>query len=1000
MYQRQCKRISLLMSLILFIMTFPANVLASEPELVQPQAITISSRDDFLDLAKHSSDEAYTKDKIFKITEDIDFTGAEYIPVSVFAGYIDGGGHFLKGISLSGNNSSTGVFRVITSGGMVENIRLQADIYEGRGSEDVGLLAGKNYGTISGCTVSGQIIAEKKVGGIVGHNMPGALMKNCINEAIVLGSRRAGGVTGFNEGTIDDCQSSGEINAGDKTAHEMIAEREDKEFELELADIRVLATGGIAGVNSGILVNSWNSGRVGQRNVGYMTGGIVGYERGILSGCKNTGNTYGVRNVGGIAGLFEPYMTHVYEKDSLDDAADEFDELTEEITELHKKVGAEDDKTQHNIDVIRNEVDALRETVKGYKTYYRNKDDAIESSIYERLDGIRGDLDDLDMHYKIDVLVDNSGNANTTIEKLEELLKQTKEAAASGVPVDMLTTLKAVYTIVSGINPAIDNAINKVSGSAKRANKKLDKQLKILDSLRGRMNELDDFLRTTYDSYEADLRNTSDDLNARINNIAAEMDTLNTGLKSSDKAIRDKVDSIDKTLNEVGDTIKQGFSEAKDVVNDIVTTDDVEEIFDDISDREIGTVSLGSISKCRNYGEIEANVNSGGIVGTIDVAAGAESDFEVVSSGQVSMKYRSEKKALIYDCMNKGDIWVKNNYAGGIVGRADSGAVVSCNSFANVYSEDGDHVGGIAGRSGYTIRGCYAMVSVSGGDYVGGIAGLAHNLYENTVYANVSNSMERHGAVAGSLEDDADVNGNVYVKNAAGAIYGSAADKECRAVSYEELCNMEDVPSEFETVVVTYVDGDNIERREYPYGTHLTSGALPLLKTNDEVSYWNLELGEPIENNMIVVSKHVPWISTVATEEAVPKLLMNGHFYASTVLTMEDQDTYGAVAPPKYKVISKHGFTVSSDYGIPEQDYTLRYLNTEKADAVAIKENGQLRIVDTGIDGNYIIFNVKNTDEFYCLKKVVDLRVYIIVALLVILAGAFTIYFKKKGKKA
>ncbi|MBR1892497.1 MAG: hypothetical protein IJ815_03065 [Lachnospiraceae bacterium] len=364
------------------------------------------------------------------------------------------------------------------------------------------------------------------------------------------------------------------------------------------------------------------------------------------------------------------------------------------------------------------------------------------------------------------------------------------------------------------------------------------------------------------------------------------------------------------------------------------------------------------------------------------------------------MKYKSEKKALIVNCLNKGDIRVKNNYAGGIVGRADSGAVVSCNSFANVYSEDGDHVGGIAGRSGYTIRGCYAMVSVSGGDYVGGIAGLAHNLYENTVYANVSNSMERHGAVAGSLEDDADVKGNIYVKNAAGAIYGSAADKECRAVSYEELCNMEGVPSEFETVVVTYVDGDTIERREYPYGTHLTTEVLPILKADDEIAYWDIKLGEPVKSNMIVEARYVPWISTVATGEVIPKLLMNGHFYESTGITMEDKDIDGATAPPKFKVVSKHGYTVSSDYGIPEQDYTLRYLNTEKADAIAIKENGQLRIVDTSIDGNYIVFNMKNTDEFYCLKKVVDLWVYIIIALLVILAAAFTIYFKKKGKKA
>ena len=1001
MYLKQSKRIALILSLIMFITTLPANVFAEEKDTIPQEISIISDREEFFDFAKKCNNEAYTKGRRFQLNTDLDLTGAEFIPAAVFAGIFNGNGHTIRGISLSGNASSGGVFLLISDGGLVEDLHLEADIYEGRKSENVGIIAGENRGTVRDCSVSGQIIAERCVGGIVGRNAENGHVENSKNYAVVLGGRRSGGIVGFNEGSISACQSLGDVNASGKTAHEIISEREEKEFAMELADLRVMSTGGIAGVNSGTIANSKNYGKVGIENTGYMVGGVVGYERGMTYGSENHGRVAAIRSAGGVAGNFEPYVTRIYDKDSLDDAADEFDELTEEVTTLHKKVGSEDDKTQANIDVIRAETDALRSTVSGYKAYYRAKDDEIESGIYSRLDAIRGDLDDLDMHYKMDFHIDNSQNGSGLISRLQQLLTDSDSSEELGVPVSMLGTLKTIYDSLSGLRSALGSAIDQIKGGGKRANKKLDKQLKKLEDLRDKLGELDDYLRSTYDSYEADLRRTSDDINARSDRIAAEMDTLSEGLKASDKTIRDQVDKIDDTTQKISETMKQGFEEAKDVLNDSVTKTKPDEIFEDISDSTDASVSMGTLTDCRNFGAVMANTNAGGIVGAIEIAEGSESDFEIVSVGQISMKYRSEKKALIIGCTNKGDISARNSYAGGIVGKADDGAVVSCNSFANVYSKDGSYIGGIAGKSGYTIRDCSAMVSVSGDDYLGGIAGYAKNIYGSRVDANLPKTLEKCGAVAGAVTDDADLADNIYVKNDVGAIYGSAENKSCRAVSYGELRQLDDIQKDFGKVKVTYVDGDNSFKREYAYGTRLTKETLPELETDDDiVAYWDIDLDKPIESNMIVEAVRVPWISTIATEEEIPHLMMTGRFYASTILALRDEAAEDRFKIEKYKVISKHSFSVSSDYGIPEQTYTLRYLNREKADAIAVAKDGRLNLIGSRKDGNYLVFELDDSDTFYCLKKPTEPIVYISITAFALILLAFIIYLKKKGKRS
>ena len=63
-------------------------------------------------------------------------------------------------------------------------------------------------------------------------------------------------------------------------------------------------------------------------------------------------------------------------------------------------------------------------------------------------------------------------------------------------------------------------------------------------------------------------------------------------------------------------------------------------------------------------------------------------------------------KAILYQCDNRGPVTAKNECAGGVLGRGEVGAALSCTSMGPVGADDGSFAGGIAGLS----RECSAPV--------------------------------------------------------------------------------------------------------------------------------------------------------------------------------------------------------------------------------------------------------------------------------------------------
>ena len=292
----------------LLLLSVSGAALAAEPDTAD--TIRISTAEDLLELAARCTSDAWSEGKTIVLTRDISLTGHEFTPIPLLSGTFDGRGHSILGISLDGNASTQGLFRMVLKTGVVKGLTVSGTLRATGNGENIGGIAGVNYGTIENCRFDGEIRAQAAAGGIVGLNVEGALVSGCETSGSVAAYHRAGGIAGENRGVLNECENRMSVNT------EYIAVEpsdQKKSFDISTLTLQeetivdITDLGGIAGLNTSVIKYCDNYGDVGYPHTGYNVGGVAGRQSGRILGCTNAGEITARKDVGGIAGQVEPY---------------------------------------------------------------------------------------------------------------------------------------------------------------------------------------------------------------------------------------------------------------------------------------------------------------------------------------------------------------------------------------------------------------------------------------------------------------------------------------------------------------------------------------------------------------------------------------------------------------------------------------------------------------------------------------------------------------------
>ena len=241
---------------------------------------TVTSADGLMNIAKlvngGKTDINITLDK------DIDLTGKEWTPIGTgysnkYTGTFDGGGHTIKGLTVTTNDQFVGLFGSIGYAGTVKNVMMEdVQITSNRSSGFAGGVAGYSDGTIENCSVSGSVSGTVYVGGVVGAQLEGSIT-GCSSSATVKGMVDVGGVAGQtnSSATLTACYATGNVT-------------------IEINPAKNIAGGSLVGMNAGSSLLAC-----------YATGNVT-----------STGSSTGYVHIGGLLGDTYTTVTACYWKNN------------------------------------------------------------------------------------------------------------------------------------------------------------------------------------------------------------------------------------------------------------------------------------------------------------------------------------------------------------------------------------------------------------------------------------------------------------------------------------------------------------------------------------------------------------------------------------------------------------------------------------------------------------------------------------------------------------
>ena len=332
------------------------------------EVVTINSKDDFLAFAKNCNTDSWSVGKVIDLQTDIRLNGTDFSQIPIFSGTFNGNGHTISGFQYEGDGYVTGLFRYLAVGGEINDLTVQGVIDSKNSKECVGSICGSNAGTINHCTFEGTVNGKNKTGGIVGINEVTGTVRNCTIRGQVSGYYYTGGIAGQNFGSLEGCKNEANINADNA----WVVEDDGMDWLKEISESdnnrlqSGVDTGGIVGYSVGIVINCENTGIVGYKHTGYNIGGIAGRQSGMLSNCINKGTVYGRKDIGGIVGQMEPYL-------SIDRAAS----LEDAVQGLHDKI----DNTLTDMDNTKDAFNADCTSLQGYADNALSKSQVISTQL-------------------------------------------------------------------------------------------------------------------------------------------------------------------------------------------------------------------------------------------------------------------------------------------------------------------------------------------------------------------------------------------------------------------------------------------------------------------------------------------------------------------------------------------------------------------------------------------------------------------------------------------
>ena len=944
--------------------------------------IDICTVEDLIELGRNCHDEAWSRDKYVVLKNNISLAGSEFTSIPIFSGYFNGNGFTISGYTYGGTGYVSGFFRYVGSTATIDRLNISGDISCGDDGYVNGMLAGINDGKISDCGVSGVLEGNTATGGVAGINGRDGLITGCRNNGVISGFYYTGGICGRNYGVIKRCVNAGNVNV----TQEWVSQNDERQVDIisEITgDVSLISyqsgvdTGGISGYSRGMIIGSRNESTVGYERVGYNVGGICGRQSGVIYDCSNYGRVYGKKDVGGITGQQEPYIE-----------TDRSKSVSGAIAQINA--------------LARNAADDAYGMTPDIQAAVSNLQ-SVSGKAMDDADAMTGDysryrLEEKDWAGMIEREAENAGRAAA------ESVRKDYEEYLGDLDGYMEDEIRDLIGGLEGGLP--DDAKEEADEAAEKAEDRLNEEKnEAAAQLNGNVNGVISTWNSGIDTLSSNTELLTNDLNA-VRKAADELIAVSNAYSTL----------LSPDLMAVNDQITATY----DLIDDLITgveDEGADYLFSDVSEMDLPDDLYGRTISCRNFGTVRGDLNTGGVAGCLSI------DTENIESN-VLRKFDLKAgegyaiSSVVYDCENSGIVIVRTDCGGGITGRSEHGCIRSCRGYGAVTSEEGDHIGGIAGSSEGSIVSSYVLCTLSGRQYVGGVAGYAtgiKNCISMPVFGNVSGVC---GGVAGQILRDGDtesIDRSDYASNyfVADDFYGIddiSYSGIAQEAAYEDVLKLEDIPAEFSDLKVTFVsDGAILKVCHMKYGDLLDGVSLPAVRDRDgSYGVWPDLTGMTVKGNLVIEAQYVSHVAVIRSGEETaeggkPLALIQGEFRSSDSLSVNTPDmTFEAPDNSAYTDLEIYEVRFSGNDSDEAcgAGYDLRLYAPFKECRVWKRVNDTWIEIPCSMEGSYVQIRTDSVSAVYAVTETPDETMKkVLYAILAVSVLVFVIIFIRQIRK-
>ncbi len=737
--------------------------------------------------------------------------------------------------------------------------------------------------------------------------------------------------------------------------------------------------GGIAGSNSGSIIGCSFSGSLsGSEQVGGLAG--INTVSGIIDSCSVNGELFGDHFVGGIAGENNGVIRNCVNSAEVNTSARQNSVELEDIS-MESMTGSESANTVTDVGGIAGISNGVIRACSNY-----------------------GNVGYQHMGYNIGGIAGTQSGYIADCKNYVQILGRKEVGGIVGQmePASVMEYSQDALQILEQQLGTMSDLVNQASYNAQSNASYITGNLAALqDQTYSAVDILDVlFSEGTFDpdsivAAQNALSSTFTEMSQTMGRISSATQNTIHGLSSDLQAISGQINAMGQTLEDASETLGGSFV--------------------DVSDEDTPDILIGKIDNCMNYGDILADTNVGGIVGALSV----ENDLDILEdwqqSGELSLNFEGEIRAVVLNCDNHGKVTGKKQNAGGIAGLQDIGLVKGCSNSGVIDAASADYVGGISGRSQGFIRNNYSKSEIHGSSYVGGIAGSASIATDCLTMSTIHDSIEKIGAVLGITESsnndaEAPFASNFYLRTDSdiGAIDGISYSGLAEPLNLEQFLSIDDLPQLFDNVLVRFFFEDGTEKRFYlKPGDSLEPSDMPSIPEKvGHSSFWagnDIEALSSVVHNISFTAQYIANSSVIESEEdrdGMPLLLALGEFTENNRLSIFPASDLPAL--PDYEdLVECWEFEVSGTAELDSFHFKIP-AELEVYKLYVGSDDGQWRETEFKVDGSYIVFDAESSDRYIAISQMESfnwLTCLVLAAVLILmLIIAKKLYRRRKNK--